>query len=568
MARIVLVTTNTQKFNEYCVRFRQYGIPVSQVTSADAAGELAHLKDAIAVLREESTLVDLAGNPITSFLHLQPVVNRTTLWVSELDDTGAIARVVYQRSIAGHLDLDRKRSDAHVFGWDDIFVVGSTMQTYHEMRTRGLKVSARDLVIADFARNALWYRSRTDLRWQPLQLARSIDFAVDACEVIENHPLFDMLPQQHGLRYVLQNVVDSGLFFRAAKNRREKNYWMPGLNAGIPLVPKRDDVHEATFMFHDIMHFAFPDLVFDGQGPASHEHRNTYIIHRMMSEAFTLVLADMAFIDVLHAQAVDYDFSRRAIFPLFQSLPKATPWLEHIAAVLRANAAYCLTGNTTPYYSLGAAPVALANFENKYASFFIADYRWTAHNLSSMVSAGNERGAAWWQLTAPIRATLPVEIDTIDGWVQRMRAAHVDFASLPAIVDYIFSQYVQRLTRLASVAPARASPAQRLTYAFKRYMLGQLAIFVVYDFLPEARYFATKLVAALATEELLDLATVTRLRSFYEQFVTLLVARSLISDDDAAVYRECYPLFEPFYVNYDASTSDTILDTARAMLQL
>jgi len=38
--------------------------------------------------------------------------------------------------------------------------------------------------------------------------------------------------------------------FRSASNRREKNYWFPGLNAGIPLVPKRDPVHEATFMAH------------------------------------------------------------------------------------------------------------------------------------------------------------------------------------------------------------------------------------------------------------------------------------------------------------------------------
>lgn len=37
--------------------------------------------------------------------------------------------------------------------------------------------------------------------------------------------------------------------------QREKNYWWPGLNAGLPLTAKRDAVHEATFMAHDFGHF-------------------------------------------------------------------------------------------------------------------------------------------------------------------------------------------------------------------------------------------------------------------------------------------------------------------------
>ena len=36
----------------------------------------------------------------------------------------------------------------------------------------------------------------------------------------------------YGLVNVATNVVNQGVFFRSAKNRREKTYWLPGLNAG------------------------------------------------------------------------------------------------------------------------------------------------------------------------------------------------------------------------------------------------------------------------------------------------------------------------------------------------
>ena len=75
------------------------------------------------------------------------------------------------------------------------------------------------------------------------------------------------------------------------------NYWCPGMNAGIPFVRKRDPVHEITFTAHDFGHFLIPDLVFTGELSAN--VRKTYILYRMMSEATTLVFADMLFVETL-----------------------------------------------------------------------------------------------------------------------------------------------------------------------------------------------------------------------------------------------------------------------------
>jgi hypothetical protein len=140
----------------------------------------------------------------------------------------------------------------------------------------------------------------------------------DARLLIE-HPHYQRLAPP--LANALAHVVNQGVLFRAAKGRRDGNYWFPGLNGGLPYVPKSDAVHEATYMFHDVMHQLMPDLVFDGQ--ASLDHKRVYIAYRMMSEAVSLVLADMIFVRglagdlllgrrayVLPAYAADLMFSR------------------------------------------------------------------------------------------------------------------------------------------------------------------------------------------------------------------------------------------------------------------
>jgi len=44
-------------------------------------------------------------------------------------------------------------------------------------------------------------------------------------------------------------------------------------------------------------------------------------------------------------------------------------------------------------------------------------------------------------------------------------------------------------------------------------------------------------------------------RSFYEQYIDNLYTKRLLSLDDAFTYKEIFPLFEPFYVFYDAEKS-------------
>ena len=79
------------------------------------------------------------------------------------------------------------------------------------------------------------------------------------------------------------------------------------MNAGLPLIAKKDPIHELTFMFHDFGHFLMKDLIFTGID--SPLHRQVYIASRMISEAATIMLADGVFVDTLQRSSLDYDFS-------------------------------------------------------------------------------------------------------------------------------------------------------------------------------------------------------------------------------------------------------------------
>jgi len=559
---IGLMTSNARKLEEYKQRFRPYGIRVRQLPKTpEAVSGWLEDKKTVAVLRERSNLFGPDGAPLEDPPHLQVASNRTTLTAWTRGEAGLVEQT-WERCIEGFVDRTRRRhaADEDVFDWDDLFVMRETGRTYHEMRLRNLKLSARDLVIADFATEHVWYDDPIALRWSELEGERTIDFGVDPRRFIENHPYYGRLEPETPLRRVLDHVLAQGLFFRSARNRREKNYWLPGLNAGIPLVPKRDDVHEATFMFHDLMHFAFPDLLFDGDG--SEVNRRVYVAHRMMSEATTLCLADMAFATAMKRSGVDYDFSPRHILPLFESmgLDPASP--DDLATTLHANARYCLLGDDSAYRALGADTNALAAFRGKYEQYFIADYTWTRRNFASMAERMGPAARAWLRLTAPIRESLPVEMLTIS---ELRDSLDVDTNDPEALVEAIFGGYLARLQQLTTTP---ADPSTCLEHGFKRYMTGQLALTITFDFLPASALYARRLVDELSRlSETWDLARVQRLRAFFDQYVALLRDRHLVSDEDARIYRELYPFFAPSYVAYDVPPQGDLAEVARQVLR-
>ena len=403
------------------------------------------------------------------------------------------------------------------------------------------------------------------------------DDAHSVCEFVRTNRFFNNeVAARTGLRDVFMAVANNGAFFRAAHTRREVNYWLPGLNAGIPFVAKRDEIHEITFTAHDFGHFLLPDLVYTGNN--SPNARRLYILYRMLSEATTMVFADMLFVETLRQSGFKYDYAKRCIHPLYLDTG-LTPFdgdrrhfFEQVKRLLAANVAYCLLGDDSKYIELieahrgaplpGGTCGSLERFKAKFMPFFVEDYRWTSANFACM-SQHAPMYRRWWDLASPVVAAAGlaemsdgVGLETVDQFMAAIGVRN-DTSIAPAdLIHRLFERVFD--TRITPVlarpgAYELAPPEACLKHAFARYLTGQMVLFARFDFVPEAAAYRDKLVALFAqhaaegfTPEKAETA-----RSLYRLFLRILAARSLITPDDYENWAQICPLFEPVYVFYD-----------------
>ncbi|MCV9963883.1 hypothetical protein OIU34_18565 [Pararhizobium sp. BT-229] len=552
----VLVTSNSKKAQEFARSFELYGKRVEVVASApetlsEADYESLVRQDGIvAVFVEESRLCALPDGsfPVAQPHDMQVLYHCSCLDVRSVDLAGEVRKSEYRANVRGFIDLDLKRDGDNVFGWDDVFVATSTNFDFHSLKSMGLKNSARQIAISRFIVDSLTYESRLDLNFNRQTMSETVEFDGLAAEFVAGNALIQAGIGGSFLRNMVDKVVDSGIFFRSASNRREKNYWLPGLNAGIPLTAKKDEVHEITFFFHDLMHFQIPDLVYDGAS-ADEDEKDAYIFYRMMSEAFTLVLADMYFIDGLTHAGIKYDFSKRRIYPLFQHLQLDGEPVENLKRVLRASSLFAVNGDDSGFRALldgsPAGDEALAAFKEKYGRFFSEDLTWTRRNFDTMSSqAAYVR--RWMELVG--RQTIVDNGLTILGDFTRKVKSERGEISVETVFDEMFEA-----TILPNLGYTRKHDLIRtISNAFKRYMIGQMSIFARYGDLCPMPSLSGKLRRKVETADVLTSSDINAMRGLYAGYVAELRSRDLVSDDDARIYPAIHPLFPPNYVFYDA----------------
>ncbi len=313
-------------------------------------------------------------------------------------------------------------------------------------------------------------------------------------------------------------------------------------------------------MAHDFGHFAIPDLIFVGTN--SVQHRRAYIAWRMASEATTMALADMLFVDSLQKTGVEYDFNTRRIYPLFKDLGidflNKERFVENLKNVIRANFAYCLTGDDSLYRKMieenGKDLTNLTRFKEKFMPFFVEDFRWTEHNYDNMQKRADEM-RRWWHDILPIRKLSYLNLKSVDDFLEDL--ASVDDNNEAEFISQVFERIFEEKVRVVLEKQATLLPEPvRLQRGFTRYMAGQMAIFAKFHFVAESNVYQEKIVKLLLEyEQGMTLENVNQIRSIYEEYLQLLVNKNLLSKDDQATFTEVYPLFDPYYVTYDQELS-------------
>lgn len=539
---IVLMTTNARKIPEFRKFFSRYGQTL-HVESPTEAPEIltTWLQTARAVVADESNIFTPQGDLVGSDYH-GPARNICRLHAWVLKD-GQVARRSYIREVAGTFNGSKLESeDATVFGWDAAFTPIEGL-SLHDMAQVGLKNSAREQCLSAFTRAFLHNKEPKKLRWIEINALPVVDWGTDARLLLE-HPLYQNLaaPLQSALNF----IINQGVFFRSALGRRDGNYWLPGLNGGVPYVPKGDAIHEGTYMFHDLMHQIMPDLIFDGVDTPSHRH--TYIAYRMMSEAVSLVLADMIFVHGLASSAAyrDYDFSTRHIYPLYQAIDSAKR--EDVRWLLKQLVRFVLFGEAR---ELPTGTPVWENFERKYSRFFIGDFQWTRMNWANL-AARTDMVRQWIELIFP--ETLHRQgIVTVSEAVNAV-GRNLDSDRLAErLFDYVWD------TRILPALSYREAADLTLSRAngFRRWLTGQCALFARYAPLTAIPALGYQLAERLRDMRSFSEAEMIEIRNQFRSHVTAMAQKGLISDDDATIFPDLFPLFDPFFLkDYDRAEQE------------
>lgn len=543
---IYILTHNPFKEKELSKYFYSIGLTSKQITSQQFQ-ELPLDEDYICI--QEQTKLLSEDNSVCTLDKFEKVTHHSELTLfSRINNVSKT--LIYKNSLDGFIFPHLKTNREDVYNWDDIFVSASTMKSYQEMKDLSIKNSARDINFSHMMDDlpSLFKFDNINLNFNPIEANQVISFEPIIDNLFHNNQYYKIAYQNEVFKPIINYLISDGLFIRSATNRKQKNYWLPGLNAGIPLTPKRDELHELTFMFHDIMHFLFPDLTITNN-EKSDKHK--YIIYRMISEAFTLVLADILFISLLNDNHVEYDYSKRKIFPLFENIKFdiSKQNLPKIKQLLWANTCFALLGDDK-LQNLVQNDSAFSIYKGKYQPIFQADYIWTNHNYHN-ISKNYSKNKLWMNMFNDISP------DIIIG----THAFCPSFDINSPIQNQVESIFDVMFSKLESIVLNNYTFDKSQNRAAQRYMAGQLFIFYKYDTIYN-HLFLTQIKDSLSKN-----SDITQLKSIYNIYIDLLVKDNFITKYEAENYKNIYPFFDPFYVFYEREQKESYKDTLNRIFQ-
>lgn len=523
---VILFTKNNKKVKEFQNIFQNYFIPV--IHSSDNYEDAQPLEKDVVFMKEETILIS-SKQELINLCNIHKFNGEIAHAISSLKvKEFNVPEKIYKNSIKGIIDVSNKK-EVDTFGWDNFFINVDTGLSLHDLNIKEIKISGRQKNISKFVIENIYYKKRLDLAFNPQNQDSTIEFNNNVLNFIENNKYINNeFSKNLGLINLFKKAIHHGGFFKSSKNRREKNYWLPGLNAGIPLVKKKDEIHEITFMVHDLCHFIFPDVFITPSIKSGEKYKKSelkkYVDFRLASEAFTMVLADMIFIDHLVKSGYEYDFSKRKIYPLFKTLNVDSNNIEDIKKLMMANWEYCSKGTIYKYLKLAKNKdefmIAFNEFDKKYRVFFDEDYKWTIQNFENMF---NSRHTLFKFIKNKPKN---IEINLTN-----------DFS-----MDIMLNKFIEGLNYSGNTD-------NYLNESFTRYFWGQSFIFEKFDFLNENAIFKNKFLELINQNNMQN--NFVKLKNLYKEYLIILENKNLISKDDFLTYSEIYPMFKPVYVFYE-----------------
>lgn len=353
---------------------------------------------------------------------------------------------------------------------------------------------------------------------------------------------------------------ERGLFLKAGNFPNQRAYWNSTTNGGLPIFKKADPIHEGTFMLHDLFHFIPVDpLLGDTEGDSS--TKAAYIAHRMLSEASTLVLADMVAVADATLKDKGYDTDKRKIFPVYESIKEAQGGRPSTEKLLAANAHFCFTGDTEGFKALGASDESLSEYREKYETIFRDDFLWNLQNFDAMTEeyAANPRMQEYYRWIKA-NTTLP----TLDDYSHSV-ITQVGEVDVPRLLSLFRADFAKALHYQKPI-----DDINRIKLAYQKYFAGQRIVFARFGniVLPDTLQltFDESFTALSVSDSLNDMQVyASRMNEIVDNYTDTLSKKDILLPHEAATYRFAAPLYPVKFVNYERKKDASSLQLVENM---
>lgn len=585
--RVLLCSDNPEKIAEYRRLFGRHSVTV-EVTTKEDFDDLDALAKRVSdpssrvlvIVRDTNILCDSVNgvplkHPEDINHHGISAENVCFFDMRRVDAGGEISPIESRKSsIGGWIDNATQGKTEGVFGWDDIFRNGISGLLNHDMQARGLKVSARDLILSQVLIEYFYPRARSDLQQMPLQPADDLPFEISPVDFFLKNPIVQLAcPEASPLRNAFHAALSNGIFVKAQPNRRAGNYFNTNVNGGLPLVPKRDPVQEINYMAHDVVHHLIKEPVYVGV-PENEKvalWRATYCICLKMSESNAQVLIDMLFADATIKSGIQYDYNKRPTYPLFKQLiPPTGLWdRQSLFALFDANARFEILGDDAGFRAMvdpkadrAAAERALQTFKNQYGRTFAVDWQWIGNNFNNM-HGRNEVFTSWAEMVGPERFAA-AGLVTLKNYVEALpddlkARSHTLGVKVEELYDVLVPKMIDAVLDRMFVNQPEPPRAQVIGAGFRRWTLGQALLFPAYDFHPAVAARGPSFLSMLDVSNETLVERIGKIRKAYDQALVTLTQAQLVTPDDQRTYATNFPFFDPQFM-YNRSLEKPVED--------
>lgn len=423
---------------------------------------------------------------------------------------------------------------------------GRKLKKYTTTSDRGAEelVSRYILDFHKFAPSDLTCRPDSGMLTKYINPDGSVCFSANPKEWLESNSLFKILDLTLYDRLLNFTLNERGMFPKVWSYKNQKNYWNSTFNGGLPIIKKRDEIHEGTFMLHDLWHFVFRDPVINGT--ENKQEQRVFIANRLMSEAFTLVLTDMVGVSHANLDKANYDTSKRKIFPILSDSKLSSDDLNSVKTLLWANAQFAILGNTKPYEEIVKEPSILREFKTKYSIFFSVDLQWNFKNVQNQINQikANENLRQY----SNSFLTNTHQITTAE--LCKLVKVNEEQISFSKLFNFFWSQLLEVLHY-----DQRFNHVEYFKIGVQKYIDGQMFLYYKNKSFGGAgldKVYATTIEKIQKSSKISELESVYKsFRTSYREFLNELEAKGVILPDEASTYMLHAPHFPPIYLGYD-----------------